>query len=213
MKKTKIAALCVAAALVAAAAIAGTLAFFTDAKGTVNNQFTLAGGGDSKGVEIDLYENDVDYDEATQLWTATVSTTSEGVEYENIYPGAELPKNPKVENTGDYKAFVRMDVTVDEKLAEYYPAIVDINGDWATVSQTGNVYTYIWGTKAAPAELEIGEATDPIFTTVSIPSYLELEDMQDIDDSVLGVDAYAIQTAGAETSELVDALLALTKPE
>ena len=93
--------------IVAILAIGATLAYFTDKK-TATNTFTMG------NVEIVLDEENVKNPEGDRV--------SQN-EYE-VYPGAEVKKDPTVHNTGKNDAYIRATVNVSNWMnlvAAYYP--------------------------------------------------------------------------------------------
>lgn len=101
-------------AVLALVAIGGaTLAYFTD-ESTATNVIT------SGNIDIKLDEAKVEYNEDDYTWTALEERIETGVEYENVYPGAVLPKDPTVYNEGSMDAYVRVKVA--------FPALTD---NWA----------------------------------------------------------------------------------
>lgn len=88
-----------------------TLAWFTDSE-SVDNEFNMAGNADTDTPEeifsIDVFEpvdedGDGVIDEDEKL---------DGITYDDILPGGVYAKQPTVENTGSYAAWIRMKVTV-----------------------------------------------------------------------------------------------------
>ena len=98
-----------ALSLIAVFAAAITFAYFTDQSDEVKNTFTMG------NVEILLDEADVLETPSTTGTTWTVPDPDERVlnnTYTGIYPGAELPKDPTVHNTGTNPAYVRIKETL-----------------------------------------------------------------------------------------------------
>ena len=89
--KKKITLIITCVTLVAAIAVGGTLAWFTD-KADVTNTVTFG------NVKIDLTEPA--FDELTNDKT-----------FENALPGAEIPKDPTITNTGANDAWIRAKIT------------------------------------------------------------------------------------------------------
>lgn len=129
MKKRNILTVALALCLIAIMAC-GTLAYFTSTK-TVTNVFKTSYVEPSKDTDGD---GDVDEDDVTpdDVFSIVVyetdntktdgSVTYTGNTYEAILPGSELVKDPTVENTGSYPAYVRMTVVVNEA-ADWQAAI------------------------------------------------------------------------------------------
>lgn len=100
--KKKILSLCMVGAL-AATAVGGTLAYFTDTDENTN-VFTVG------NVDITLDEALVEKEGDTYK-TVDGDRVIEN-EYKLIYPGAVLPKDPTVHNEGNNDAYVRVQVTI-----------------------------------------------------------------------------------------------------
>ena len=99
-KKLTVIFLCVA--LVAIAIVGASLAYFTDTK-TATNTFTMG------NVKITLDETDVNDT------TGTGDRVTHN-EYNNVYPGAVVTKDPVVHNVGKNGAYIRAIVTVENGL-------------------------------------------------------------------------------------------------
>ncbi|MBR4411287.1 MAG: SipW-dependent-type signal peptide-containing protein [Firmicutes bacterium] len=172
--KKKILTLCMVVALVATAAIGGTLAYFTDTDDATNT-FTVG------NVQIDLTE---------PKWEEAGSKDAP-----EVYPGEALAKDPTVTNTGKNPCFVRISVTGWDSLAPaglitYRTDYVAnaLGTDW--VLHTDGYYYY---TKVLAA----GETTDALFDQIVIPTNLT----NGYDGSYsLVVTAEAVQAQGAQPS-------------
>ena len=130
-------------ALIAIFAGGATLAYFTDTSDTVKNTFTMG------NVQILL-------DEAPVVATAGTSGTTWAANnevprvlsntYTGIYPGAILPKDPTVKNTGSNPAYVRVKVTVENFGSDVDPSTLwaPIGGGWVldAANSSGNVFYY-----------------------------------------------------------------------
>lgn len=100
--KKKITALCLVLAMAVVAVGGATLAYFTD-KDQVNNTFSIG------NVKIDLYEKtDIDGDGELEK-----TKFQEYLDYSDIMPGDKLPKQAHIQNTGDYDAYVRVAVVMN----------------------------------------------------------------------------------------------------
>lgn len=95
--KKKIISLCLVLALALTAIGGATLAYFTD-KDQVENTFTIG------NISIDLYEKTDAYED--QIF-------QNNLDYSDIMPGDYLSKEPYIENTGDYDAYVRVAVVMN----------------------------------------------------------------------------------------------------
>ena len=182
--KKKIISLCLVAAL-AVVAIAGTsLAYFTD-KDAKTNTFTLG------NVDITLTEDH---------WAAPSPPV----------PDVEYAKDPVVTNIGENGAWIRVDVTLSDA-AEFTAAaarhqITDLATIFAEHDETkwtlagepvynnkNDTLTYSYYYNAI---LEVGESTEPLFTSVTIPAVFDNDDMKEIGaDFTIDVTAHAIQIA------------------
>ena len=182
--KKKIISLCLVAAL-AVVAIAGTsLAYFTD-KDAKTNTFTLG------NVDIELNE---------EKWEEPIAAV----------PDVEYAKDPVVTNIGENDAWIRVDVTLSDAAAFTAAAerhqITDLATIFADHDETkwtlagepvydedADTLTYSYYYNAI---LEVGESTEPLFTSVTIPAVFDNDDMKEIgEDFTIDVTAHAIQTA------------------
>ncbi|SFN78030.1 SipW-dependent-type signal peptide-containing protein [Proteiniclasticum ruminis] len=183
-----------ALSLIAVFAAAMTFAYFTDQSDEVKNTFTMG------NVEILL-------DEALVVPTTGPSGTTWAVDeeadrvlsntYDNIYPGAILPKDPMVENTGSNPAYIRAKVTFT-KHAELAAAIPDpktilgtLGAGWSYFGVDGSTYEFRFA-NVLPA----GGITNPLFTQVTIPASLNSAEMESISGFQINVIAEAIQSQG-----------------
>lgn len=115
MKKKSIISIVMAICLVAVTMVGATLAFFTDKTQEVVNTFTVG------NVDIDLTEPDWDPDEGLDL-----------------YPGAEIPKDPQITNTGTGDGYIVMKVTgMDAMEDQGFSAVYDAE-NWDLVDANGN---------------------------------------------------------------------------
>ncbi len=148
--KKKVAIIATAVIIVAALAVGGTLAFFTD-KGTVQNVITM---GD---VRIKLTEPA--FDEATDG----------ALKMGSIMPGQIISKDPTITNTGSHDAYIRCKVTVTgfpEKNVEK-ELISGLNIDKTKWAPAGDGYYYYQSVlPKKPAE---GDSVVQLFDSVKIP--------------------------------------------
>ena len=122
MKKRNILAIALALCLVAIMAC-GSLAYFTDSE-KVTNTFKTSFVAEDKDGDGDIDEDDINQLDKDDIFSIVVyetdnsatdgSRTYEGNTYDAILPGDKLDKDPTVENTGAYPAYVRMTVVVNE---------------------------------------------------------------------------------------------------
>ena len=177
--KKKILSLTLVVCLLAIAVVGGTLAYFTDTDNETNT-FTLG------NVDIDLVE---DWDEP-----------------DTVIPGVTYDKVPTVKNIGKNDAWVRVDVTVTDAaafkatLGEGYDLSVIFDGHDETVwtldtvveDATADTITYRYFHNEL---LGVGEETDAIFTSVTLPGELFNNAAMEAlgDDFDITVVAHAIQ--------------------
>lgn len=106
--KKKIIALCLIVALAITAVTGATLAYFTDVAEDVQNNFTIGNVKiklDETAKVLDKYGNEVD--------DALEENDNGGYDYSKLMPTYELEKKPTVTNTGDYTAYVRVAVVMN----------------------------------------------------------------------------------------------------
>lgn len=181
-----------ALSMIAVFAAAITFAYFTDQSSQVTNTFTMG------NVEIIL-------DEALVVPTTGPSGTTWAADeeadrvlnntYENIYPGAVLPKDPTVQNTGSNPAYVRVKVTVEDFGLETNPSDLwaPIGSGWVldAVKSSGNVFYYNY-----TDILQSGASSSAVFTKVEIPTTFTSANMAAIGNFNILVEAHAIQAQG-----------------
>ncbi|MBQ8603511.1 MAG: hypothetical protein IJ410_01520 [Oscillospiraceae bacterium] len=211
MNKKRLVALIMVVALALTTLVGGTLAYFTDTDDATNT-FVMG------NVEIVLDEAKVEYNPEDYTWTADeeaerVDTNTYGGEEGLLYPGAVLPKDPTVHNTGLNDAYIRVKVTMNPyplglimnensgTSRENFEALVDIDEDnWTYESEVmENVLdpeTATWTVTYRYNEIVKAENdTTPLFTTVTIPT--DLENMYEFTNVPFDMDilAEAIQAA------------------
>ena len=190
----------------------GTLAWFTASQDATNYFHVTANEGGNADFALDLYETEVNPETGKFGDGEDADTTVDEVErndYNNILPGAELDKNPTVRNTGSYDQFVRVTVTFDDvsKLpAGYEPSSMLKTVDstvWSYNAETdkkvsGNTvsYTYYLIEKldakvVGDEETTYDEAT--LFTSVEIPTALDVATFNSDTDMTISVHAEAVQ--------------------
>ena len=183
--KKKVFVVALAVALIAILSFS-SLAWF-NATDTATNQFKIADSNDpntTPDFSVDVIEHDG-------------TTEKDGLEFDDVAPGATLAKDPIVKNTGEYGLYARVIVTLSDAAtwnaaaARYslatdtsgnmdLTAIVDaIDTDWVrfdniVLDTTADTLTYVYyyGSVIAKA----GES-DPLFTEVKIPGLFEQSDM------------------------------------
>ncbi len=208
MNKRRILAAAMALCIVAIIAIGATVAYFTDTK-SATNTFTM---GDVKIKLDETNVNDPDGDRVTS-------------NAYNVYPGAEVTKDPIVHNVGKNGAYIRATVNVsnwanlcaayypelDAHLTDgeaYYPALNKLVGalgeGWSVVGvKAGDVFTI--GRFDAKFVLKYegvltpGADTTPMFGKVTIPA--GIDNINNTSFSEVKVVAQAMQADGFDTWE------------
>lgn len=200
----------------------GTLAYFQDYK-EVTNMFAVAGASDPNDpngtmsttdlFSIKLYETR--YDETTDSVVADEITESGNV-YDDLLPNTVITKDPTVENTGKYAAWIRMKVTLtnannwmaafqkhDLKLTDIFRGI-DQNKWYGFATEydatgSGVLVLTCYLREALPAEDDAATAEKEdaatLFTSVKIPEELEVADLAALASFHVKVRAEAIQAA------------------
>lgn len=221
MKKKTLLLTLTAVIMVAALAIGGTLAYFTS-NDSATNTFTAG------NVKIFLFEHGVSQAPTSTgiAWTP-LSTEVQANTYTGIYPGAVLPKDPTIRNTGSSRAYVRMKITISNAAA------------WTTALGSGYDLTKIfsgfdstkWTLAGAPTTvsdkityvynytgiLAASANTGALFTTVTIPSVFDNAQMTAVGGEsrtfILNITAEAIQADGfADSAAAFTALNAQLNP-
>lgn len=155
MKKKKIAALITSLALVGVVVVGGTLAYLTAQTETVENVFTVG------NVSIDVEEPDWNPDDADEL-----------------YPGAEVAKNPQIKNIGKNSGYMVMEVSGVADMTDFAVSYGEENWnkeDWSYVVKEGDSYviaaeqpdTLTDGFYAYKEAVTAGESTTPLFDKVT----------------------------------------------
>ena len=185
MKKWKIVALCTVLACLSIVA-SGTLAYFT-AQETAHNVIT------SGGVAIQLIEQTRNEDGSLGPWE----------NMEDVMPGAVVSKEVTVKNTGASDAWVRIKVDKTVILAsgdKGNPEVMELDIKKAFWTEQDG-YDY-YNDPLAP-----GEATPPLFTTVTFDAVKMDNDYQNC-KAYIDVKADAVQfanNADGETDTVLDA--------
>lgn len=110
--KKKIIALCLIVALAITAVTGATLAYFTDTATDVNNTFTIG------NISIKLEETaEVTDKDGNEIDGALEANNDGGYDYKKLMPSYELTKTPVVTNDGDFTAYVRVFVTINNHKA------------------------------------------------------------------------------------------------
>ena len=198
----------------------GSLAYFTFTGAKVINEFYTYSTKDFPNgpptdvkelFSIDVYETRLD--ENGQILKNDDGTVKKFYEntYEAILPGSELHKDPTVENTGKYSAWVRLTVKVT-KAEQWIDALgkdydlgqmFNFNGeDWhgtGAPTLANNTLTYVFYSNAP---LAAGE-TSALFDGMTIPTSLTAEDMIALTNFQIIIEGDAIQSDnnGTKASE------------
>lgn len=225
MKKKSIVMLATGVILAASLVIGGTLAYFTD-QADVTNTMTVG----NVGILLDEAKVTKEGDK----WVASTERQPEGTgnEYEGVYPGAYLPKDPMVTvDANSSGSYIRMMVTINNMAAidqTFAPNGLDLTTiftgyDAATWVPQGNVknsddtrtYTFWYKEKVAGTG-ETAQALAPLFTGIQIPSDWNGTQLAVFNNLKIKVAAQAIQADGfvdaAEAFKNLDAELANANP-
>lgn len=186
MNMKKIAILALSLCMIAAIAVTGTIAYFTD---TDENNNTFSFGN----VDITLDEAPVEKNEENDQYEEVEGDRVTENEYPLIYPGATLPKDPTIHNEGDSDAYVRVKVRVERGINWMHPVygkgwaeyednfMAMINDTLGTGWEIVDTYAligdenYIEYTINYTPRLEAGEDTTAVFTEIYIPTTLTNE--------------------------------------
>lgn len=206
MKKKSILLGLTALIVVAAMAIGGTLAYFTGTD-SAKNTFTVG------SVSIVLYEHSAGSNtdiNGLKTWSPGTSEVKANT-YSGIYPGAVLPKDPTIRNTGNNPAYVQMKITISHAAAWAASITAGTNltayvggfdpALWRRsniISDTVNdTLTYVYEYKSI---LPVGGNTGALFTSITIPSSLNNAQMTAVGGVggtfTLDITAEAIQAEG-----------------
>ncbi len=213
LTKKKVFVVALAVCLVAILSM-GTLAWF-NAADEITNKFLIADsdGDGTPDFSVDVWENENDGDSNADADNdGDNDITHAGNTYPEIAPGDNLPKNPTVENTGDYDQWIRVNVTFDEwstiKAACDAQGItsdlrtwldVDANAwyaDDAATTYANNSVTYVYYLRTKLVK----DQTAVLFNNVNIPGDFEQEDMKYVSgDFSINVKAEALQADNTGT--------------
>ncbi|MGI5984907.1 MAG: hypothetical protein GXY01_10575 [Clostridiales bacterium] len=211
--------------MLAAAAVGGTLAYFTNTD-AAKKTFTVG------SVAIELYEHKVEKKTDASghaIWEYVLNGDSkiEVIEnrYDGIYPGAVLPKDPTIRNTGENPAYVRMKVTLSNAVA-WKESVVshDLSSifgghdetKWTRAAVIENrdedTITYVYNYNGILAE---SAETGALFTSINIPTLFDNAEMSAIGGNggefTMNISAEAIQATGFNSAG--DAFAALTQQQ
>lgn len=198
--KKKTLSIALVVALCAIAVTGMSLAYFQDSDSAANT-FTVG------SVDIKLDEAAVIKGQ-DNTWAAQNDRVQANT-YALVYPGAVLPKDPTVTNTGKNAAWIRVNVTFDNLAA--WRAIVGQNTSlmtladavptgWTAVDAAGTVngdtitYSYYYNTA-----LSVGANTGALFTKITVPSVATSAQMEALGEFNISVTADAIQAESFAT--------------
>lgn len=188
--KKKITLVATSVLLVAAMVIGGTLAYFTDTD-KATNTFTMG--------NVDITLDEALVNKTGDEWIADAQAPRvQANEYEGVYPGAVMPKDPTVHVADGSDAFVRVKVTIENGLnwmglygdtnpgaeSNFVALINDTLGEgWEIADielklsfgdqKTSDVIVTLNHT----AKVEAGTSTVPAFTHIAIPGTMTGSDI------------------------------------
>lgn len=219
MKKKSLLLGLTAVIVISAMAVGGTLAYFTSTA-KADNTFTVG------SVAIKLFEHDVAKTTDSKWVTKPYrgkETEVNAIIYEGVYPGAVLPKDPTIRNTGNNPAYVRIKVTIsnasawlasidssnsstESKINKLEKIFGDLNlEDWTrTAAYMVNntiIYVYNYNSILMPASATNPDAkTGELFKSVTIPTAFNNAEMSAIGGEryqfTMDIKAEAIQEEG-----------------
>lgn len=155
MKKKKIAALITSLALVGVVVVGGTLAYLTAQTDELKNVFTVG------NISIDIEEPDWNPDDADEL-----------------YPGAEVKKNPIISNIGKNSGYMVMEVSGLDEMTDFAVSYGEEDWntvDWSYVVKEGDRYVVaekqpealVDGFYVYKEAVDAGKETTPLFDKVT----------------------------------------------
>lgn len=181
MKTKKILALALAAVLLVAVSVAGTVAYLTAESGPVENTFVPS----DIDVEIKEHKYNDETFELTDEWTTTNSN------YQFV-PGVDLPKDPTVTVTNDVDCYVFLTVTETN-----WPSWATYTIDGWTKLEDGVWYKAVGANDAVKTFNVIANKTITVPTDVDVDDMAELYEDGQPKDIKLVFNAYACQQAPA----------------
>lgn len=220
MNKKKVFVIALAVCLIAILSF-GTLAWFSDSD-TVTNKFHVATSDDPTDPDdifsVDVMEKiDTDGDGIIDATVDVGDVEDGGHDYEDIYPSAELIKEPIVVNTGAYDQYVRMNVTVDKQWdtlvgGDLTATLKGYDADvWTFGGKTEEndkvTYTYYLNRVLVAGDTE-GEGRETLFTHVVIPADLTQADMATL-NGMFTMDILAEAVQADNTGDNAQAAFAL----
>ena len=201
MNKKKVFVLALAVCLIAILSFS-TLAWFTDTDEVTNKFHVATSTGNPDDIfSIDVMEKiDTDGDGIIDATVDVGDVPDGGFDYADIYPSAELVKQPIAVNTGAYDQYVRMLVTVDKEWDTL------VGGDLTATLKgfDANVWTFDGKTEAngkvtytyylnrvLPHSDTANTGRETLFTHVIIPAELTQEDMATLQNGMFTMDIVA----------------------
>ena len=181
------------AALIAALAVGatGAYAYYSAKTATITNSYNIVAGGGASGAAVGTVDEVFNPDDA-----------------KNLGPRASFGKDVKVTSKLDYSSYVYLLVTVptinarlNGESAKTVRESVTLNFDntgWTMVKHTDGSsdkaarYLYRYGTI-----LDARGTTPSLFTTVTVPDYVEAESIS----GTIDVTGYMISSEGMSTSD------------
>lgn len=164
--------------LLALGVIVGTtIAYLTDTAAPITNTFTVG------KIDIDLDEPNYENPDGTT----------------KLYPGAEIEKDPTVTvfaGSEDSYVYMMLDnqLNFDISLTPLVPAItLDLHADWEVVTTSGTKTLYRYKA-VVPASATDTELT-PLFTTVTVSTLVNSDNINLLNNGKLIIAAYAHQEA------------------
>ena len=190
MKKKNVLTMAMSVALVGVIAVGGTMAYLTASDDAVVNTFKFVDGGeDGKVITVTLTETDPNLDETIGLGDATATANLKGgYDYENVVPGQQLPKAPKVTVNADVNSYVFVKITDGTNVT-----VGEITDGW-TEYEDGVYY------KEVTADKDKEQNLGTIFTSVTV------EDMDSVyqadGETLVVLDDIKIQVAAVAKGSL-----------
>ena len=205
-KKILILTLCIA--LLAAAAVGGTLAYFTDTE-EVTNTFTVG------NVKIELLESQLL--RAEGITDEAIAADAEGYAAylaqagKNILPGISVKKAPYIRNTGSNNAYVRLRMLIPVELVDIvtcvYTSEAVADGSVTDPVKLDNVtidgveyaqFAVVYNEKLAPEAMTYW----PVFSQVKLNEDVTSEDVAGLTDATFNIilQADAIQADTFESA-------------
>lgn len=195
MKKKSFLLAALAVVLVAALAVGGTYAWLTSQTAPVVNTFTVG------NVSITLDEAQVQKDEATSTWSTTSARVQRN-DYEGVYPGAVLPKDPTVHvSAGSEDALVY--VLIQDALNAAVPGSAEytVGNAWAAVDTTGFAAPAGAAARVYRCSATAHAGDDlVVFDGVTISRTVTAEQMARLDGTIT-VTAFAVQANGLDAAQ------------